>query len=77
MISEAMMDMKNISVIKVGFIHKDEEMLMSILQRRYHNITYYDIPMSAHASHEELIKLADFLSADITVYVHGNGISNL
>ena len=74
---QEMMDMKNISVIKVGFIHKDEEMLMSILQRRYHNITYYDIPMSAHAGHEELIKLADFLSADITVYVHGNGISNL
>ena len=65
---------ENTAVIKVGFIHKDEHMLMSIVNRSNLNINFVDIPLSAHVSYTGLVETLEKLSPDCAIYVHGLGI---
>jgi len=65
---------QNVCVMKVGFIRKEEHMLMSILNRRDKNINFIDIPLSAHAGYHSLVDTTEKLSPDCAVYVHGGGI---
>lgn len=71
---EEMMDKENMAVMKVGFIRASEHMLMSIVNRKEKNISYYDIPLSAHVSYRYLVETLDRLSPDCVIYVHGSGI---
>lgn len=56
------------------FIHKDEHMLMSIVNRSNLNINFVDIPLSAHVSYTGLVETLEKLSPDCAIYVHGLGI---
>ena len=71
---EEMMDKENMAVMKVGFIRASEHMLMSIVNRKEKNISYYDIPLSAHVSYRYLVETLDRLSPECVIYVHGSGI---
>ena len=71
---QQMLKMHNICVMKVGFTHKHEDMLVSVLNRRNQNVTFFDIPLSAHAYHDNLVCVLESISPYTAIYVHGNGI---
>jgi len=65
---------ENVCVIKVGFIQKSEYMLKSIKNRKDKNISFVDIPLSAHADYKSLIEVTEKISPECAIYVHGTGI---
>lgn len=71
---ERLIDSEKVSVIKVGFIHENEHMLMSIINRKNKNIRFFDIPLSAHASYHSLVETLERISPNCAVFVHGAGI---
>jgi len=71
---EELMEEDSVCVMKVGFIHENEHMLLSVMNRRHKNINYVDIPLSAHAGYHSLVETTEKLSPDCVVYVHGGGI---
>ena len=71
---EKIMECQNVCVMKVGFIHKEEHMLLSIRNRRNKNVNFVDIPLSAHAGYHDLVDITEKLSPDCAIYVHGSGI---
>lgn len=71
---EEMIGKENTTVMKVGFIRKEEHMLMSIINRQHVNLHFADIPLSAHVSHVHLLETLERLSPDCAIYVHGGGI---
>ena len=71
---QEMLGMSNICVIKVGFIHKYEDMLISVFNRRGKNVTFFDIPLSAHAYYDNLTLTLDSISPNLAIYVHGQWI---
>ncbi len=71
---QEMLDMEKVCVLKVGFIHEYESMLMSIFNRREKNVTYFDIPLSAHADYNSLVEVTEKISPEMAIYVHGNFI---
>ena len=71
---QEMLDMEKVCVLKVGFIHEYESMLMSIFNRREKNVTYFDIPLSAHADYNSLVAVTEKISPEMAIYVHGNYI---
>ncbi len=71
---QELLDRENVCIMKVGFIHEKEHLLMSILNRKNKNIHYVDIPLSAHVDYQSLIETTEILAADCVLYVHGSGI---
>ena len=71
---EKIIERQNVCVMKVGFIHKEEHMLLSIRNRSDKNLNYVDIPLSAHAGYHDLVEITEKLSPDCAIYVHGSGI---
>lgn len=71
---QEMLDMDKVCVMKVGFIREYESMLISIFNRRDKNVTFFDIPLSAHADYDTLISVTEKISPETAIYVHGQGI---
>ncbi len=71
---QEMLDMDKVCVLKVGFIREYEDMLISILNRRDKNVTFFDIPLSAHADYDTLISITEKISPETAIYIHGQGI---
>ncbi|MBR4027441.1 MAG: hypothetical protein IKJ01_07810, partial [Lachnospiraceae bacterium] len=69
-----LIEQEHICVMKVGFIHKHEHLLTSILNRRKNNLHFVDIPLSAHAGYQGLVETIEKIEANCVIYVHGKGI---
>lgn len=72
---EEVIEKEKVCVMKVGLIHKNEHMLVSLINRKNKNIHYVDIPLSAHAGYQSLVETTEKLSPDCVIYVHGKGIA--
>lgn len=71
---QEMLDMDKVCVMKVGFIREYESMLISIFNRCDKNVTFFDIPLSAHADYDTLISITEKISPETAIYIHGQGI---
>lgn len=74
---QSMLNLPRVCVMKVGFIREYEDMLVSVLNRQGKNLSFFDVPLSAHASRASLTQFIDRISAINTLYVHGSGIEPL
>ena len=72
---QEMLDLEKICVLKVGFIHEYESMLMSVFNRRHQNVTFFDIPLSAHADYKSLVAVTEKISPETAIYIHGHSIA--
>lgn len=71
---EQMIEETNTCVMKVGFIHEEEYLFKSILNRKNANLRLVDVPLSAHAGYQALVQVTQKISPDCAIYVHGRGI---
>lgn len=71
---EELIERDEACVLKVGFIHPYEDMLLSVINRSDMNVRFFDIPLSAHADYASLVKTAEKISPRNIIYVHGTGI---
>ena len=72
---QEMLELKKVCVMKVGFIHEYESMLMSVFNRRHQNVTFFDIPLSAHADYKSLVEVTEKISPETAIYIHGHSIA--
>ena len=72
---QEMLELKKVCVMKVGFIHEYESMLMSVFNRRHKNVTFFDIPLSAHADYKSLVTVTEKISPETAIYIHGHSIA--
>ena len=72
---QEMLNMEKVCVLKVGFIHEYESMLLSVFNRRHQNVTFFDIPLSAHADYKSLVAVTEKISPETAIYVHGHSIA--
>ena len=59
-------------VLKTGYIEYGNYALDEIL--RNNNVNFYNISLSAHASHADLIKFINYINPTILITNHGSGI---
>lgn len=64
----------NLAVIKIGFISSNSLPLAVLNGRRNKNISLFDIPLSAHASYQELLTTLVEINPKYVKYVHGKGL---
>ena len=66
--------MEGVCVFQVGSAGKGDHVMESLANRRDKNLGFINIPLSNHASYDELIDTVEHISADCVLYVHGGGI---
>ena len=72
---ERVLDKDNICIINLSPVSENEHFLKCIENRKNSNINFVDIPLSAHADYDSLIKTLETISPDCAIYVHGAGIN--
>lgn len=72
---ERVLDKDNICIINLSPVSENEHFLKCIENRKNSNINFVDIPLSAHADYDSLIKTLETISPDCAIYVHGSGVN--
>ena len=73
-ISEFLKSKDNVCIIKSGFISSESMGDMLLKEWKGDNNIVLDIPLSAHASKDEIVELINKLDPDKVVLIHGDGL---